>query len=36
MQAPDTQAPLEPHPPEQVRELLGQQPAQSEHSADAI
>lgn len=25
-----------PQPPELVRQLLGQQPAQSEHSADAI
>lgn len=29
-------APSPPHPPELVRQLLGQQPAQSEHSADAI
>ena len=28
--------PAAPQPPELVRQLLGQQPAQSEHSADAI
>lgn len=36
MHTPDAQAPLAPLPPELVRQLLGQQPAQSEHSADAI
>lgn len=35
MHTPDTAAPL-PLDPELVRQLLGQQPAQSEHSADAI
>lgn len=28
--------PVQPQPPELVRQLLGQQPAQSEHCADAI
>lgn len=36
MHAPDTQAPTLPIDPELIRQLLGQQPAQSEHSADAI
>jgi hypothetical protein len=36
MHGPDTLAPLPPLDPEQLRQLLGQQPAQSEHSADAI